>query len=50
MNIEIIGFIDAALMVVTLAMRTIIPLRAVGIISSIFQITFALLAGNHTRC
>ena len=45
MNIEIIGFIGAALMVVTLAMKTMIPLRAVGIISSIFQIAFALLAG-----
>ena len=44
MNIEIIGFIGAALMVVTLAMRTMIPLRAVGIIGSIFQIAFALLA------
>ena len=28
MNIEIIGFIGAALMVVTLAMKTMIPLRA----------------------
>jgi CRP/FNR family transcriptional regulator, cyclic AMP receptor protein len=45
MNIEIIGFIGAALMVVTLAMKTMIPLRAVGVISSIFQIAFALLAG-----
>jgi CRP-like cAMP-binding protein len=45
MNIEIIGFIGAALMVVSLAMKTMIPLRAVGIISSIFQIAFALLAG-----
>jgi len=45
MNIEIIGFIGAALMVVALAMKTMIPLRAVGIISSIFQIAFALLAG-----
>ena len=45
MNIEIIGFIGAALMVATLAMKTMIPLRAAGIISSIFQIAFALLAG-----
>jgi CRP/FNR family transcriptional regulator, cyclic AMP receptor protein len=45
MNIEIIGFIGAALMVVTLAMKTMIPLCAVGVISSIFQIAFALLAG-----
>ena len=44
-NIETIGFIGAALMVVTLAMKTMIPLRAVGVISSIFQSAFALLAG-----
>jgi CRP-like cAMP-binding protein len=43
--IEIIGFVGAALMVVTLAMKTMIPLRAVGVISSVFQISFALLAG-----
>jgi CRP-like cAMP-binding protein len=45
MKIEIIGFVGAALMVATLAMKTMIPLRALGIISSIFQIAFALLAG-----
>ena len=45
MNIEIIGFVGAGLMVATLAMKTMIPLRAVGIISNIFQIAFALLAG-----
>ena len=45
MNIEILGFIGGALMVITLAMRTMIPLRMVGIVSSIFQIAFALLAG-----
>jgi CRP/FNR family cyclic AMP-dependent transcriptional regulator len=48
MNIEIIqiiGFVGAALMVVTLAMKTMIPLRAVGVISSVFQIAFALLSG-----
>jgi len=44
-NIEIIGFIGAGLMVVTLAMRTMIPLRVVGIASSIFQIAFAVSAG-----
>jgi hypothetical protein len=49
MNIEIIGFIGAALMVVTLAMKTMIPLRAVFIIGSIFQIAFALLQESH-RC
>lgn len=40
-----IGYIDAGLMVVTLTMRTMIPLRAVGIVSSIFQIVFAMTAG-----
>jgi len=44
-NIEIVGFIGAGLMVATLAMRTMIPLRVAGIVSSIFQIVFALLAG-----
>jgi CRP/FNR family transcriptional regulator, cyclic AMP receptor protein len=44
-NIEVIGFIGAGLMVVTLAMRTMIPLRMVGIASSIFQIVFAVSAG-----
>jgi CRP/FNR family transcriptional regulator, cyclic AMP receptor protein len=44
-DVEIVGFVGAGLMVVTLAMRTMIPLRVVGIVSSIFQIVFALLAG-----
>jgi hypothetical protein len=38
---EIIGFIGAALMVATLAMKAMIPLRLLGIASSIFQIAFA---------
>jgi CRP/FNR family cyclic AMP-dependent transcriptional regulator len=42
---EIIGFIGAALMVVTLAMKAMIPLRVVGIASNIFQIAFALSVG-----
>jgi CRP/FNR family transcriptional regulator, cyclic AMP receptor protein len=42
---EIIGFIGAALMVATLAMKAMIPLRMVGIASSIFQIAFAMSAG-----
>jgi CRP/FNR family transcriptional regulator, cyclic AMP receptor protein len=42
---EIIGFIGAALMVATLAMKAMIPLRVVGIASSIFQIAFAVSAG-----
>ena len=45
MNIQIIGFVGAARMVVTLAMKTMIPRRAVGVISSIFQVAVALLAG-----
>lgn len=43
--VEILGFVGAGLMVVTLAMRTMVPLRVVGIVSSICQIGFALLAG-----
>jgi CRP/FNR family transcriptional regulator, cyclic AMP receptor protein len=42
---EIIGFIGAALMVATLAMKAMIPLRLVGIASNIFQIAFALSVG-----
>ena len=48
MNIEIIGFIGAALMVVTLAMKTMIPLCAVGVISSIFQIAICAASRHHT--
>ena len=44
-DIEILGFIGGGLMVVTLAMQTMIPLRAVGIASNIFQIAFAVSAG-----
>jgi CRP/FNR family transcriptional regulator, cyclic AMP receptor protein len=44
-DIEIIGYLGAGLMVLTLGMRTMIPLRIVGIASSIVQIAFALLAG-----
>jgi CRP-like cAMP-binding protein len=44
-NIELIGYLGAGLMVVTLAMRTMIPLRVVGIVSNIVQIVFAILAG-----
>ncbi len=43
--IEIIGFIGAALMVATLAMKAMIPLRILGIASSVFQIAFAVSAG-----
>jgi len=42
---EIVGFIGAALMVATLAMKAMIPLRVVGIVSNVFQIAFALSVG-----
>ena len=42
---EVIGFIGAALMVATLSMKAMIPLRLVGIASNIFQIAFALSVG-----
>jgi CRP/FNR family transcriptional regulator, cyclic AMP receptor protein len=42
---EIIGLIGAALTVTTFAMKAMIPLRVVGIVSSIFQIVFAVSAG-----
>ena len=43
--IELVGFIGGGLTVVMLAMRTMIPLRVVGIASNIFQIAFGVLAG-----
>jgi CRP/FNR family cyclic AMP-dependent transcriptional regulator len=43
--LEITGFIGTALMVATLAMKAMIPLRVTGIASSIFQIAFAASAG-----
>ncbi|HWM47550.1 MAG TPA: cyclic nucleotide-binding domain-containing protein [Xanthobacteraceae bacterium] len=43
--VELLGFLGAGLMVATLAMRTMIPLRVVGIASNIAQIAFAVLAG-----
>ena len=45
MYLEIIGFIGAGLAIATLAMKSMIPLRIVGIASSIFQIAFAASAG-----
>jgi len=42
---EIVGFIGAALMVATLAMKAMIPLRVIGIVSNVFQIAFALSVG-----
>ena len=44
-GIEILGFIGGGLTVVTLAMRTMVPLRVVAIASNIFQISFGALAG-----
>jgi CRP/FNR family transcriptional regulator, cyclic AMP receptor protein len=44
-GIEILGFIGGGLTVVTLAMRTMVPLRVVPIASNIFQISFGALAG-----
>jgi CRP/FNR family transcriptional regulator, cyclic AMP receptor protein len=43
--IEIVGFIGGGLTVVMLGMRTMIPLRVVGIASNIFRIAFGALAG-----
>jgi hypothetical protein len=45
MYLEIVGFIGAALAIATLAMKAMIPLRVVGIASSIFQIAFAASTG-----
>ena len=44
-DIELIGYLGAGLMVATLGMKTMIPLRVTGIASSVVQIIFASLAG-----
>jgi len=44
-HIELIGYLGAGLMVATLAMRTMIPLRIVGIVSNVVQIAYAVMAG-----
>ena len=43
--IEAIGYAGTAATVATYSMRTIIPLRIAGILSSVFFITYALSAG-----
>ncbi|MGZ5853836.1 MAG: hypothetical protein ACXWJ0_06810 [Xanthobacteraceae bacterium] len=37
---EILGYAGAALMIATLAMRTMIPLRIVGIITNCLSLTY----------
>ncbi len=43
--IELIGYCGTTATVATYSMRTLVPLRAAGILSSIFFIVYALLAG-----
>ena len=43
--IEAIGYAGTAATVATYSMRTIIPLRIAGILSSLFFITYALISG-----
>lgn len=43
--VEFIGYAGTTATVATYSMRTIIPLRVAGILSSIFFITYALIIG-----
>jgi CRP-like cAMP-binding protein len=45
--IDFIGYGGAALMIITLAMKTMIPLRIVGILTNVLSLTYGLLAGIH---
>lgn len=45
--IDILGYTGAALMIVMLAMRTMIPLRTVGIFNNILSALYGLLAGVY---
>lgn len=43
--IEAIGYAGTAATVATYSMRTIVPLRLAGILSSVFFITYAVISG-----
>lgn len=45
--IELIGYLGAALMIAALAMRTMIPLRVVGICNNVLSALFGILAGVY---
>jgi hypothetical protein len=45
--VEIIGYLGAALMIAALAMRTMIPLRIVGICNNLLSALFGMLAGVY---
>jgi CRP/FNR family cyclic AMP-dependent transcriptional regulator len=45
--VDIIGYTGAALMIVMLAMRTMIPLRVIGIFNNILSATYGALAGVY---
>ena len=45
--IEYVGYAGAALMILTLAMKTMVPLRMVGIASNCCSIIYGFLAGIH---
>ena len=46
-HVTIIGFIAAGLVIATLSMRTMIPLRIVGIVSNVAFVTYGLLFGSY---
>jgi len=44
-SIDLIGYGGAALMIATLAMKTMVPLRILGILTNCFSLTYGLIAG-----
>jgi len=45
--VTVIGFVAAALVIMTLSMRTMIPLRIIGICSNVAFITYGVLFGSY---
>ncbi len=46
-HVTIIGFIAAGLVIATLSMRTMIPLRVIGILSNVAFVTYGILFGSY---
>jgi hypothetical protein len=45
--VQIVGFLAAALVILTLSMRTMVPLRIIGMSSNVAFITYGLLFGSY---
>ena len=46
-HVTAIGFVAAALVIATLSMRTMIPLRVIGIFSNFTFVTYGILFGSY---